>query len=217
MTPPVRVNVPVRIWAPDGPDLEHVADGVVLDRQGARRPGDHDPGHDPGAVHGDRLGASVAELVEQVLDAVATDRAPDHDRDPLPRHGREPGPGADPGEGGRERIHCRLTAVAGVLQLRLLALEIRYLGAQLVVAGGEIRDQLGQVRCRQRGQARRARLPTQLTYREDAEEARDGRNRQAARERVGAWDPPGMAALVRSVRGTHVAAVHGWPDDAGVA
>ena len=55
---------------------------------------------DPDVLDRDRLGAGVAELVDQVLDVRRADRAADRDRDAVAGDRVEPGPGADPVEVG---------------------------------------------------------------------------------------------------------------------
>ena len=81
------------LGAADRPDLERVADRLVLDRERAGRPGDHRP-NDPDAGDRDGLGAGIAELVQEVLDPVAPDGALDRDAIPAAT-GVIAGPGAD--------------------------------------------------------------------------------------------------------------------------
>src|SRR5205085_1844142 len=104
---------------------------VVLDGQRARCTGDDGARHDPDAVDRDRLRTRVPELVEEVLDAIAADRAGDEDRDALAGHRGQPRPRPDPRQIGTEVADGGLAAVVGILQLLLLATEVAELVAKL--------------------------------------------------------------------------------------
>ena len=120
--------------------------------------GHHDAGHDPDVADRDRLGAGVAQLVDELLDRVAVDRPVDRDdRRPARRPAVEP-------DQARTRSRSALDLVdrhvAARRRPRRAAsswlLERRDLLAQLVVAGREVGDEHGQVLRRQLGEARSA-------------------------------------------------------------
>ena len=58
----------------------------------------HHARHDPYAAHGDRLGAGVAELVDELVHGVARERAVHRDLYAGPRHAKGAGPGEDVAE-----------------------------------------------------------------------------------------------------------------------
>ncbi len=76
MTPPDRVSEPVSLsGAPIAASSKPSLQAHAIEPRAARPAGDDDAGHDPHAVDRDRLGARVAQLVDQLLDAGAVDRA----------------------------------------------------------------------------------------------------------------------------------------------
>ena len=74
--------------APIASDRERVAERRLADSTAPGGPPTTTPGHDPDVIDRDRLGAGVAQLVDEVLDARAVDRAVDRDRS---RRDRSPG------------------------------------------------------------------------------------------------------------------------------
>ena len=96
MTPPDRVSEPVSLsGAPIASRSNATPKGDPVDLRRAGRAGDDDTGHDPDRADGDRLGAGVAQLVDELLDALPVDRAADRDRDARAADRIEPGVGAD--------------------------------------------------------------------------------------------------------------------------
>ena len=97
MTPPDRVSEPVSLsGAPIAVELERRRRGATPSICAcARRAGHDDAGDDPDAADRDRLGAGVAQLVDQLLDARPVDRAADRDRHARAGDRVEPGVGPD--------------------------------------------------------------------------------------------------------------------------
>ena len=122
MTPPERVSEPVSLsGAPIAIELERVAQARAVDRRLAGRPGDDDPGDDPDRTRRDRLGAGVAQLVDELLDARPVDRAADRDRHARAADRVEPGVRPDALEVGRDLVDRDVAARAVRLERGELA------------------------------------------------------------------------------------------------
>src|SRR5258705_344972 len=111
-------------------------------------------GPDPDPAGRDRLGAGVAQLVDEFLDATAVDVAADRDHDTWTTDRIEPGIGPDPLQVGGDLVDRDVAARPVRGQGRELHFERRPLATHLVVAGVEVRAKDRQVLRRQLGQAR---------------------------------------------------------------
>src|SRR5947208_13430215 len=131
-----RTNRSDRPWSAKGPVVD--SDGVV------DRPGEVALRADADVVHGDRLGAGVAQLVDEVGEGTLVEAAVDADRDAGAGHRAltaEQPQLRDLAFGLGERA---LSARHRVLRIGNIAPNVKDLIAKLVVRLGEIRDQRGE-------------------------------------------------------------------------
>ena len=151
MIPPDRVSEPVSLsGAPMASSSNASPSGTPSTVTAPGRAGHDHARHEPHAGDRDRLGAGVAQLVDQLLDAGPVDRAAD--RDGHAGAGRPGRARRRPGRGGGRRGSRRPTASPRAWpfgERRELALERGDLAAQLVVAGVEVGHEDRQVLRRQ--------------------------------------------------------------------
>ena len=170
--PPERAREDLRLA--DGGELHGVGQRHAADDDRACRAGRDDARHDAHAADRGRLGAGVAQLVEQQLDGVAGDGTADRDPDPGAGHRQDAGPAEHAVEVGPDLRGRRVAAGDRRGHGLALALQGRDLLAQLVVAGRDVRDELGELRDGQRRQALVGRLRVELGDGEQAQDEQHG-------------------------------------------
>ena len=174
MTPPERVSEPVSLsGAPIASRSKRVAEGDAVDLRRARRPVTTTPVTTRTRADGDRLGARVAQLVDELLDALPVDRAADRDRHAGAADRIEPGVGADALEVGGDLVDRDVAARRGSRwSVASSSWSDRALAPELVVARVEVRHEDRQVLRRQLGEPARTRLRPELDDHEQAEDQR---------------------------------------------
>src|SRR5215210_1602332 len=154
-------------------DLERVGQRRVLDRQPAGWTRDDRPRDHTDVLDGNRLRARVVELVDDVLDALARDRAAHGDRHSGARHRLETRPRADAREIAPDVVDRSLAARLSPRQVGELLIELGYLTAELLVVGVEVADEDREVLGGQPAEGGRRALRLELHDDENPEQDRD--------------------------------------------